>query len=92
MKSDVNKAKLSISISPTLASFIESYQKEKNLSSRSEAVEKIIYWFYCKYIEEKYYQMGFDSQQDFEMKIYEGSLEDGLDFEYSFEQASSETA
>lgn len=66
-------------MSPTLARFIEQYQCEKALSTRSEAVEQMIYWFYTQYQEARYYQLGLDPKEQAEQERYEGTAGDGIE-------------
>jgi antitoxin ParD1/3/4 len=66
-------AKLSVSISDSLAAFVESYRKRRGLKSRSQVFEEAVKMLRSRELEAAYREANTDSDQ-----AWESTASDGL--------------
>ena len=71
-------ARFSISISQEIAQFIESYQQENDVKSRSEVIERALKLLREKELQQAYYEAGQEWLTSEDAALWESASADGL--------------
>lgn len=70
--------RFSISISREIAQFVETYQQENDVKSRSEVIERALKLLREKELQQAYYEAGQEWSASEDASLWEGTSADGL--------------
>jgi Arc/MetJ-type ribon-helix-helix transcriptional regulator len=72
-------AKLSVSVDESLVAFVDRYQKEKDIKTKSEVVEKALKLLRSQELKEAYKEAYREWRESGEEAVWEVTVADGLD-------------
>ena len=74
----MSASRFSISISEEIAKFVESYQDDKNIGSRSEVIERALKLLREKELQQAYYEAGEEWLNSEDSTLWESTISDEL--------------
>jgi Arc/MetJ-type ribon-helix-helix transcriptional regulator len=75
----MNTQRFTVSVEKELAEFLDSYQKQHQVSSRSEVIAKAIKLLRERELGRAYYEAGLEWEQSEDAKLWERTSGDGLE-------------
>ena len=79
MIKSMNTQRFTISVEKELAEFLDSYQKQHQVSNRSEVIAKAIKLLRERELGRAYYEAGLEWEQSEDAKLWEKTSADGLE-------------
>ncbi len=79
MIDSMNTQRFTVSVEKELAEFLDSYQKQHQVSNRSEVIAKAIKLLRERELGRAYYEAGLEWEQSEDAKLWEKTSADGLE-------------